>query len=37
MFYDQVWMGDLDPCFNKNKNHGIFDLKPLFNAKQEAA
>ena len=22
-------------CFNKNKNLGIFDLNPLFNAKQE--
>ena len=22
-------------CFNENKNLGIFDLNPLFNAKQE--
>ncbi|GMN66482.1 hypothetical protein TIFTF001_035571 [Ficus carica] len=22
-------------CFNKNKNLGIFDLNPMFNAKQE--
>ncbi|GMN62735.1 hypothetical protein TIFTF001_031809 [Ficus carica] len=25
----------LTRCFNKNKNLGIFDLNPLFNAKQE--
>ena len=28
-------MGDLDPLLQQNKNLGIFDLNPLFNAKQE--